>query len=70
MANKKRYEFNRSLKDLTDNDLQARIQEDKLRLKKLEFAHAISPLENPMIIRGVRKDIARIQTELQKRKLA
>jgi large subunit ribosomal protein L29 len=70
MANKKKYEFNRSLKDLTDNDLQARIQEDKLRLKKLEFAHAISPLENPMIIRGVRKDIARIQTELQKRKLA
>lgn len=70
MANKKKYDFNKSLKDLTDKDLQARIQEDKLRLKKLEFAHAISPLENPMIIRGVRKDIARIQTELQKRKLA
>ena len=70
MANKKKYEFNKSLKDLTDKDLQARIQEDKLRLKKLEFAHAISPLENPMVIRGVRKDIARIQTELQKRKLA
>ncbi|MFZ9207723.1 MAG: 50S ribosomal protein L29, partial [Sediminibacterium sp.] len=29
-------------------DLQAKIQEDQLRLKKLEFAHAISPLENPM----------------------
>lgn len=70
MANKKRYEFNKSLKDLTDKDLHARIEEDKLRLKKLEFAHAISPLENPMVIRGVRKDIARIQTELQKRKLA
>lgn len=68
--NKKKYDFNKSLKDLTDKDLQARIQEDKLRLKKLEFAHAISPLENPMTIRGVRKDIARIQTELQKRKLA
>ncbi len=69
MANKK-HDFNKGLKDLTDSDLHARIQEDKLRLKKLEFAHAISPLENPMTIRGVRKDIARIQTELQKRKLA
>jgi len=39
-------------------------------LKKLEFAHAISPLENPMSIRGLRQDIARIKTELQKRALA
>ncbi len=32
---------------MSDADLKARIQEDELRLKKLEFAHAISPLENP-----------------------
>ncbi|MEP6466084.1 MAG: 50S ribosomal protein L29 [Parafilimonas sp.] len=43
--------------------------EDKLRLKKLEFAHAISPLENPLSIRGLRKDIARIKTELKNRTL-
>jgi large subunit ribosomal protein L29 len=69
MANKK-YDFNKSLKDMNENDLKVRIQEDQLRLKKLEFAHAISPLENPMTIRGVRKDIARLQTELKKRTLA
>ncbi|MBS1626425.1 MAG: 50S ribosomal protein L29 [Bacteroidetes bacterium] len=69
MANKK-FDFNRSLKDMNENDLKARIKEDQLRLKKLEFAHAISPLENPMTIRGVRKDIARLQTELKKRTLA
>jgi len=40
-----------------------------LRLKKLEFAHAISPLENPMSIRGLRKDISRLKTELRKREL-
>ena len=57
------------MKDLNDNDLKARIQEDKLRLKKLHFAHAISPLENPMSIRAVRKDIARLQTEVKKRTL-
>ncbi|MCA6439000.1 MAG: 50S ribosomal protein L29 [Sediminibacterium sp.] len=69
MANKKTYEFNRNLKDLTVTDLQAKIQEDQLRLKKLEFAHTISPLENPMSIRGLRRDIARLQTELKKKEM-
>ncbi len=69
MANNKK-DFNKGLKDLSESDLKARIQEDSLRLKKLEFAHAISPLENPMSIRGLRQDIARIKTELHKRALA
>jgi large subunit ribosomal protein L29 len=68
MADKK-YEFNKGLKDLSVTDLKARIDEDQLRLKKLEFAHAISPLENPMSIRGLRKDIARLKTELKKKEL-
>ena len=68
MANKK-VDFNRSIKDLEENDLKARIQEDELRLKKLEFAHAISPLENPMTIRALRKDVARLKTQLTKRSL-
>jgi large subunit ribosomal protein L29 len=68
MADKK-YEFNKGLKDLTVTDLKARIDEDQLRLKKLEFAHAISPLENPMSIRGLRKDVARLKTELKKKEL-
>ncbi len=68
MANK--LDFNKGLKDLSETDLKARVLEDSLRLKKLEFAHAISPLENPMTIRGLRKDIARLKTELQKRALA
>jgi large subunit ribosomal protein L29 len=65
----KKIEFNKNLKDLNETDLKARIQEDRLRLKKLEFAHAISPLENPMSIRGLRQDIARLNTELRKREL-
>jgi len=66
----KRIEFVKSLKDISEADLKARIQEDELRLKKLEFAHAISPLENPMSIRDLRKDVARLKTELRKRELA
>jgi large subunit ribosomal protein L29 len=65
----KKQDFNKSLKDLNEQDLKARIQEDELRLKKLEFAHTISPLENPMSIRGLRQDLARLKTELRKRAL-
>jgi large subunit ribosomal protein L29 len=68
MATKK-YDFNKGLKDASVVDLKSRITEDQLRLKKLEFAHAISPLENPMSIRGLRKDIARLKTELKKKEL-
>ena len=63
----KKADFVKGLHGMSDTDLQARLGEDKLRLKKLKFAHAISPLENPMTIRGVRRDIARVETELKKR---
>jgi large subunit ribosomal protein L29 len=66
----KRIEFVKGLKEMSEADLKARIQEDELRLKKLEFAHAISPLENPMSIRDLRKDVARLKTELRTRELA
>ena len=69
MANKQPYNFNKSVKELNVSDLKAKISEDQLRLKKLEFAHAISPLENPMNIRGLRRDIARLQTELKKKEM-
>jgi large subunit ribosomal protein L29 len=61
----KKVEFVKSIHGMNEQDLKARIEEDKQRLKKLEFAHAISPLENPMTIRGLRKDIARLKTELK-----
>ena len=63
------FDFVKGLMDMCDTDLTARIQEDELRLKKLEFAHAISPLENPMSIRALRKDVARLKTELKKKAL-
>ena len=66
----KKIDFNKGLTDMSEADLKARIQEDELRLKKLEFAHAISPLENPMSIRDLRRDVARLKTELRKKELA
>jgi len=52
---------------MTVQDLQARVKEDELRIRKLKFAHAVSPLENPMSIRDVRRDLARVKTELKKK---
>lgn len=63
----KKTDFLKSIQDLNVTDLSARIKEDELRLKKLEFAHAISPLENPMSIRGLRQDIARLKTVLKQK---
>ncbi len=63
----KAFEFNKSLKDLNETDLKSRIEDEKVRLKKLSFAHSVSPLENPMTLRAIRKDLARLKTELHKR---
>jgi large subunit ribosomal protein L29 len=62
-------DFLKSIKELNVTDLTARIKEDEMRLKKLEFAHAISPLENPVSIRGLRRDVARLKTELRRKQM-
>lgn len=66
----KRVDFVKSLKEMSAADLTMRIQEDELRLKKLKFAHTITPLESPVSIRNLRKDIARAKTEQTIKKMA
>jgi large subunit ribosomal protein L29 len=65
----KKVDFIKSISGLNETDLQAKIKEDELRMKKLTFAHAISPLENPQSIRILRRDIARLKTALRKKQL-
>ncbi len=60
-----RNDFVNSVKEMNETDLKSRIEEDELRIKKLKFAHAVSPLENPMNIRGVRKDLARLENGIK-----
>ena len=64
-----RNDFVNSLRGMSEQELKSRIEEDELRLKKLKFAHTVSPLENPMNVRDVRKDLARTKTELRKKQL-
>ncbi len=63
----KKKEYFDSIKGLSVEDLKLQLEQSKQRIKKLEFAHAISPLENPMSIRDLRKDIARIETLLKQK---
>ncbi|MFI5186566.1 MAG: 50S ribosomal protein L29 [Chitinophagales bacterium] len=62
-------DFQKSIHGMNEQDLKARVKEDELRLKKLQFAHAISPLESPITIRNLRRDVARLKTELKKKEL-
>ena len=64
-----RNDFVNSLKEMSETDLKSRIEEDELRIKKLKFSHSVSPIENPMSIRGVKNDLARLKTELRKKQL-
>ena len=52
------------LKGLSTDQLRTEIGAEQDRLLKLQFAHAVSPIENPMRIRESRKRIARLHTEL------
>ena len=56
------------LKDMPENELNDLLVAEKERLIKMKMSHAVSPLENPLQIRFARKTIARVMTELSKRK--
>ena len=58
-----------SLKDLSVNDLNERLEQARTQLVKMKLNHAVSPLDNPNQIRATRKDIARYLTELRRREL-
>ncbi len=62
----KKNDFFKSLSGLSEADLNAKIKEDEMRMKKLTFAHAIAPLENPQSIKTLRRDVARLKTQLRK----
>ncbi|MEE1945733.1 50S ribosomal protein L29 [Pedobacter sp. KR3-3] len=57
---------NSEITGLSKEELVAKIAEEKENLTKLKFAHAISAIENPSRIKKVRRDIARLNTELAK----
>lgn len=55
---------NAKIKELSVEELKTAIEEKQVALQKLRFSHAVSPIENPMVIRNTRRLIARLNTEL------
>lgn len=57
------------IREMTTQELKERLVEEKNNYSKMKMGHTISPLENPVQLRGARKVIARLNTELKRRQL-
>jgi large subunit ribosomal protein L29 len=55
------------IRQLTTVDLVDKLREERTLLQKMNFSHAVSPIENPMKIKASRRLIARYLTELSTR---
>lgn len=57
------------IRDMTEEELNAKLTDLKAELFNLRFQHAINQLDNPMRITAVKKDIARIKTIIRENSL-
>ncbi len=55
------------IRELTVKEIIERIQTEKDSLGKMKMNHAITPMDNPLQIKAVRRDIARMQTVLRQK---
>lgn len=65
MATKKYLE----LQEYSNEDLVAELGEMEAQYQKLKFDHAVKGLNNPLVLKEVRKDFARLKTEMRRREL-
>lgn len=61
---------NAEIRELSDKELAGRIKEERAALTKLNFTHAVSPLDNPNRLKENKRTIARLLTEQKRRQLA
>ena len=57
------------VRDLTTAELESKLKDLKAELFNLRFQLAINQLENPMRIKAVKKDIARVKTVIRQNEL-
>ena len=60
---------NSDIKTLSVAELKEKIASEREALRKIQFAHKISSIENPMRINQTRKLVARLSTELRVKEL-
>jgi len=66
MATKKFLE----LQEFSDGDLVSELEKTELEYQKLRFDHAIKGLDKANVLKEVRRDIARLKTEIRRRQVA
>ena len=59
----------REIKELNNKEIQERLDAEVSRLDLLKLNHSISPLDNPLQIKEVRRTIASLATELRQREI-
>ena len=59
----------KEVKSLDAKELAEKLENAVAQLNQLKLNHTIAPLENPSQIKAVRRDIARMNTELRQREL-
>jgi large subunit ribosomal protein L29 len=52
---------------LSNTELKEKLEFAKEKLSKLKLSHSVSPIENPLLIKAARRDVARLLTEINKR---
>ena len=57
------------IRELTDQELEEKIEKEEDTLVRLKINHSISELDNPMIIKYSRRTVARLKTEQRSREL-
>lgn len=60
---------NSEIKALSGEELAEKLNTERSSMQNLRFAHAISPLENPMKLRETKRLIARLKTEARRREI-
>lgn len=60
---------NKEIRELSTQELAERIETESANYEAMVLNHAISPLENPSQITKLRRDIARMKTEMRMREL-
>ncbi|MBL7767273.1 MAG: 50S ribosomal protein L29 [Chitinophagaceae bacterium] len=69
MATTKKTTKTQEVRAMSAEDIQKQIEDSQLRLKRLTFSHAITPVENPMAIRILRREIAVLKTEQRRKQI-
>ena len=60
---------NNKLKDMSSPELEKELSALKSELFKLRFSLATNGLDNPLKVKEVRRNIARVKTELRQREI-